>query len=59
MANPDVTYNAMRNEGNPFIEAHNQNINDGTDTETEETPQNSGIMIHVVPETNRSKKNSL
>lgn len=58
-------------EGNPFINEQQQSpqvhrhqqrkpeeISDlvaDIDTENDDTPQNMGVMIHVVPETNRSK----
>lgn len=53
MANPVVVgYNTLSNErNNPFIRQDSA----ATDTENEETPQDTGIMIHVVPETSKSE----
>jgi len=56
MAKPDTGYNAIANDGNPFLEMQSPIDGNGTDTENEETPQNSGIMIHVVPETGKCIK---
>lgn len=52
MANP-LGYNSLSNErNNPFIRQDTA----ATYTENEEeTPQDTGVMIHVVPETSKSK----
>lgn len=56
MANQDNTnYNALTNDRNPFINLANNNLDHDTDGENEETPLDSGIMIHVVPDANRCK----
>lgn len=60
MANADVNYSAITNEGNPFIQQQQINIEDDHDAElgsdNDELGQNSGIMIHVVPDTSKSKQ---
>lgn len=57
MANPDVKYSSVGNEGNPFVGQHTTTIQDddelATDSDNDDTPQNSGIMIHVVPDTSK------
>lgn len=56
MANPDVKYSSVTNEGNPFIQQHTPTIQDdelATDSDNDDAPQNSGIMIHVVPDTSK------
>lgn len=56
MANPDVKYSSVANEGNPFIQQHAETIQDAelaTDSDNDDAPQNSGIMIHVVPDTSK------
>lgn len=46
-----IGYNSLSNErNNPFIRQEAS-----TDTENEDTPQDTGVMIHVVPETSKSK----
>lgn len=56
MANPDVKYSSVGNEGNPFIGQHTPTLQDdelATDSDNDDIPQNSGIMIHVVPDTSK------
>lgn len=60
MAKADVNYSAMANERNPFIQpgsADEENLNDdsdvATDTDNEEPPHHSGLMIHIVPDTSK------
>lgn len=54
MANPDVKYSSVANEGNPFIGQHTPHDDVlATDSDNDDTPQNSGIMIHVVPDTSK------
>ncbi len=57
MANPDVKYSSVGNEGNPFIRQHTETIQDDelADSDNDDAPQNSGIMIHVVPDTSKCK----
>ena len=58
MANHDVNYQALSNEGNPFIEKSNHaTIVDDmtTDTENEDAHRDNGIIIHVVPDTSKGK----
>lgn len=58
MASPDVKYNSVTNEGNPFNRQHVETIRDEelvTDSDDDDAPQNSGIMIHVVPDTSKCK----
>lgn len=51
-------YSAMANERNPFINAANNSVDRDTDGD-EETPLDSGIMIHVVPDTNKARWNHI
>lgn len=52
-------YSAIgENDANPFAQGTQLPTNVETDNE-EETPQNSGIMIHVVPETSRGMQVNL
>lgn len=51
MANPEVSYDSLANEGNPFNDKHESD--DPFDVDDEDTPRNSGIIIHVVPETDK------
>lgn len=59
MAKPDVSYNSLINEGNPFTERDEHepdpNFDDAFDADNEDTPRNSGIIIQVVPETDKGK----
>lgn len=62
MANSDVNYNALAaNERNPFIQqasADDENPFDSdmaTDTDNEDPPHHSGLMIHIVPDTSKCK----
>lgn len=60
MATPDVKYSSVTNEGNPFIKQHAGTIPDSiliTDSDNEDAPQNSRIMIHVVPDTSKCTLN--
>lgn len=55
MAKNDINYQALANEGNPFIEKPTQY--DGTEETTTDTENEDGhrdgIMIHVVPDTSK------
>lgn len=57
MANPDVKYSSVSTEGNPFIGQHTTTMHNDdelvTDSDNDDIPQNSGIMIHVVPDTSK------
>lgn len=56
MSNQENTnYNAITNDRNPFINLANNNLENDTDGENEDTPLDSGIMIHVVPDANKCK----
>lgn len=55
MASPDVNYKSLSDGANPFrkdadVESPNEN---------EDTPRTSGMMIHIVPETSRSRWNHI
>lgn len=59
MAKPDVSYSALNNEGrNPFVlheqrsAAYEQDIED---SDNEEAPPASGIVIHVAPEAGKGE----
>lgn len=54
MANADVNYHALTFEGNPFIQDISEEVpNLASDTDNEDTPQHSGLMIHVVPDNSK------
>ena len=61
MANAERNYNATTQEGNPFTTNRAININTeddddddlATDTDNDDIPHNSGLMIHVVPDTSK------
>lgn len=58
MAN-DINYQALANEGNPFIEksSHDHEAgNDETTTDTEYEDGHRDVMIHVVPDTSKGKR---
>ncbi|KAJ6633195.1 Autophagy-related protein 9A [Pseudolycoriella hygida] len=62
MASPDVKYSSVTNDGNPFKGQHLVTIEDDilpTDSDNDDAPQNSGIMIHVVPDTSKSRWNHI
>ncbi|XP_055912674.1 autophagy-related protein 9A [Eupeodes corollae] len=58
MANPDVNYKSLNEGGNPFRK--DENLADiDSPNENEDTPRTSGIMIHIVPETSRTRWNHI
>lgn len=59
MAKADVTnYSALANEGNPFVQQPTNNTeNEVMDSDDDNDTHHSGIMIHVVPDTSKSKYN--
>lgn len=52
MVNHEINYNSLSNEPNPFQDEE-------IDADTEDTPRNSGIMIHIVPETSKARWNHI
>lgn len=57
MATPHTTYNTLQpNETNPFSQIQVENgEEDEENSDMEETPDNSGVMIHeVIPDTHKS-----
>uniref|UniRef100_A0A6B2EAH5 Autophagy-related protein 9 n=1 Tax=Phlebotomus kandelakii TaxID=1109342 RepID=A0A6B2EAH5_9DIPT len=63
MAKPDVSYSALNNEGrNPFV-LHEQHSaayeQDIEDSDNEEAPPASGIVIHVAPEAGKARWNHI
>lgn len=55
MAN-DINYQALANEGNPFIEKSSHDYEAGIDETTTDTEYEDGhrdVMIHIVPDTSK------
>lgn len=48
---PEPNYSALVNEKNPFREEAHSTDNE----DNEDTPRNSGVMIHIVPETSKGE----
>lgn len=56
MAKADViNYSALANEGNPFVQQHTNDTDNGELDSDDDNAHHSGIMIHVVPDTSKSK----
>lgn len=58
MAN-DINYQALANEGNPFIEKSSHDHEAGIDETTTDTEYEDGhrdVMIHVVPDTSKGER---
>lgn len=54
MANHEINYHSLANEGNPFVEKPSHGTPDDATTDTEnEDPHRDGIIIHVVPDTSK------
>lgn len=61
MAN-DINYQALANEGNPFIEKSSHDHETGIDETTTDTEYEDGhrdVMIHVVPDTSKGNTSTL
>ncbi|CAD7087628.1 unnamed protein product [Hermetia illucens] len=52
---PEPNYSALVNEKNPFREEAHSTDNE----DNEDTPRNSGVMIHIVPETSKARWNHI
>lgn len=60
MAN-DINYQALANEGNPFIEKSSHDHEAGIEETTTDTEYEDGhrdVMIHVVPDTSKGNNNT-
>lgn len=51
MANPDVKYSSVTNEGNPFVREHTQDIPDdaelGVESDNDDVPHNNNMLQFV------------